>query len=99
MQQMKLPEAWRDVLQLYEPVAKIGSGRYGQVYKAECLKKGRTVAIKYIHMEGGFDYEYVKLIREIQILKNAPKLSVGNKCCFIPELYDVIIPQNEQKTR
>ena len=55
------------------------------------------MAIKHVKGFRKHDYDCVKLVREIQIMKRLHKISAGfEQCCFIPEIYDIIIPPEEK---
>lgn len=56
-------------MQYYDILEVAGSGSYGKVYKALCKRTNQVVAIKHITDFGHQDYQMVKVIREIQILK------------------------------
>lgn len=56
----------------YKRIEQIGEGTYGQVYKAQCLSSGHTVAMKKIRIHNGGHQGYglpSTVIREIKILK------------------------------
>ena len=54
----------------YRRIEQIGEGTYGQVYRAECLRSGRPVALKKIRVHhGGYWGMPPTVIREIKILK------------------------------
>lgn len=66
------------------------------MYKAKCTITNEVVAIKHLRDFHKIDYSYVKILREIQILKGLqmpPKCGLG--CSFAPELLDIIIPQDQ----
>jgi len=54
----------------YRRIEQIGEGTYGQVYRAQCLRTGRPVALKKIRVHhGGYWGMPPTVIREIKILK------------------------------
>ena len=57
--------SWKEVHYQYSVTEKIGAGSYGEVYKATCLLSGQTVAIKHMKGFGKYDYDCVKLVREV----------------------------------
>lgn len=67
----------------YTPLKVIGEGSYGKVVKASCKATGREVAIKFIEHVNLNEYDCVKAIREIQLLKRLSKMST-----FIVEIID-----------
>lgn len=52
--------------------------------KATCKKSGRTVAIKFIEHVDDNEYNCVKAIREVQLLRKLSKMSD-----FFVEMYDM----------
>lgn len=75
----------------------IGRGSYGCVTKAKCKTTGRIVAIKIFHNHSDREYDTVKLVREIMIIKKLNQyqreLGLNEENGFIPTLYDVIKPR------
>ena len=69
---MDVPCRTKNVNKYYIVIAEVGSGTYGKVYKAECLKTNDFVALKKIDtkdskiMAEGFP---ITAIREIKLLK------------------------------
>jgi serine/threonine protein kinase len=47
----------------------IGIGSYGCVSKAKCISTGKIVALKVLSDQLHTEYGFIKLLREIQILK------------------------------
>ena len=80
----------------YEVVEVIGNGSYGCVSQGKCKTTGRTVALKIMKSEAVMEYEIIKLLREVQIMRRLNHIS--NKYFgsgthpFIPELIDIITP-------
>ena len=80
----------------YEVVEVIGNGSYGCVSQAKCKVTGKTVAMKIMKSEAVMEYEIIKLLREVQIMRRLNHIS--NKYFgagthpFIPELIDIITP-------
>lgn len=60
-----------------------------------CRRTDTPVAIKLMQNFSKNDYECVKLLREIQLMKNLNKLEHEGGFRFIPELIDVIVPKDE----
>lgn len=55
--------------QRYEPVAEIGEGAYGKVYKARDLKNGRFVALKRVRVQTEEEGMPLSTIREVAVLR------------------------------
>ena len=97
MKEFDLGDAWTEVMKNYSILEKVGEGSYGQVFKAQCVFTDQIVAIKHVKGFRKHDYDCVKLVREIQIMKRLHQLSAGfEQCCFIPEIYDIIVPPEEK---
>ena len=67
--ELNLPPIWNEVTHLYKLVNLIGEGSYGTVVKGHCRSTDTPVAIKLVHNFTKFEYDCVKLIREVQIMK------------------------------
>ena len=65
----------------FELIKVIGRGSYGCVTKAKCKTTGRIVAIKIFQNHQDTEYDTVKLVREIMIIKKLNEL--GSKKYFI----------------
>ena len=82
----------------YEVIEVIGNGSYGCVSQAKCKVTGKTVAMKIMKSEAVMEYEIIKLLREVQIMRRLNHIS--NKYFgagthpFVPELIDIITPSN-----
>ena len=74
LRQFKLHAIWHEVFNDYTLVEKLGEGTYGTVMKGVCRASNQTVAIKMIEGFAHYDYELIKLLREIQILKALNKI-------------------------
>ena len=70
----------------------LGKGAYGQVVAATCQISGERVAIKYMTDFMDCEYSCVKVIREIQIMK---ELSAMSKNSFTAKIKDVFITDTE----
>jgi serine/threonine protein kinase len=70
----------------------VGEGSYGQVIKGKCKKSSRDVAIKFIQNVCESDYDCVKVIREIQLLRRLTE--VPNNVHTV-ELIDLLICPKE----
>lgn len=53
----------------YELLKVIGRGSYGCVSKAKCKDTGKFVAIKVFEKHSSSEYDTVKLVREIVLIK------------------------------
>ena len=62
--------ATESIPQRYEPVAEIGEGAYGTVYKARDLKNGRRfVALKRVRVQTEEEGMPLSTIREVAVLR------------------------------
>lgn len=61
---------------------------------AKCIKTQRNVAIKLIPNFNQSEYHCVKIVREIQIMRQLRDNSNGYM--FIPTLIDLILPSEDQ---
>ena len=59
----------------YKIIEVIGKGSYGCVSKAKCKETGRMVALKVMKNQTLTEYELIKLLREIQLMKRLNILS------------------------
>ena len=53
----------------YDIIGYIGKGSYGCVSKAKCKSTGRLVALKIMKNSKLSEYEVIKLLREIQLMR------------------------------
>lgn len=88
---------WIEVSKDYSIVKKIGKGSFGIVVEAKCRTTGTSVAIKMIKDFAQYDYECVKLIREIQIMKQIQSSARNGHCSFVPYLLDLILTEEDGK--
>ena len=65
IEELKLPSIWKEVTGLYKLQCWMGEGSYGTVIKGLCRNSGVQVAIKLIKGFTKYDYDCVKLVREI----------------------------------
>jgi serine/threonine protein kinase len=72
---LNLGPKWAEISKDYTPLKVIGQGSYGQVVRATCNTTGNKVAIKFIEHVDENEYNCVKTIREIQILRKLSKMS------------------------
>jgi serine/threonine protein kinase len=70
----KLSSKWKEIFNDYILGEKLGEGTYGTVMKGVCRATNQDVAIKFIDGFAHHDYELVKVLREIQILRVLNKL-------------------------
>ena len=47
----------------------VGNGSYGCVSQGKCKSTGRTVALKIMKNQAVMEYEIIKLLRELQIMR------------------------------
>ncbi|XP_061871315.1 cyclin-dependent kinase 4 [Colius striatus] len=80
----------------YEPVAAIGEGAYGTVYKARDRRSGRFVALKNVRVPGGRDGLPLSAVREVALLRRLESFDHPN----IVRLMDVCATaRTEQETK
>lgn len=72
----------------YTILQKLGKGSYGTVYKGMCLATGRLVALKVLENVCKSEYDTIKLVREIQLMRRLNRISTT----FVTELIDIITP-------
>ena len=83
--------------QKYELIEKIGSGVEGQVLKAAHIFTREEVAVKYVKLSLKKEYSLLKVLREIEILR---ELSKGPGAKYITRLIEVIcdpIPEDDME--
>jgi mitogen-activated protein kinase 1/3 len=61
------------------------------VSKAKCKNTGRIVALKILENQCKSEYDTIKLVREIQLMKRLNKISKT----FVTELIDIITPDSQ----
>ena len=84
----------------YQFIELVGKGSYGSVSKGKCKATGRTVALKIIEGSKNTEYDTIKLVREIQLMKRLNKVAKmykSDKCHFVTELIDIIYPESQIK--
>ena len=81
----------------YEIIEVLGKGSYGCVSKAKCKTTGRVVALKVMENQTDTEYDTIKLVREIQLMRRLNQIckKFEGASQFIPELIDVICPDSE----
>lgn len=52
----------------------LGKGSYGCVSKGKCKATGRIVALKVMENQTNTEYDTIKLLREILLMRNLQKL-------------------------
>ena len=81
------------MLRKYYVMSKLGSGSFGAVLKGKCKATGKIVAIKFMKNNCTSEYSSIKLLREIQIMRELTKMKdIRNS--FFPSLIDIIVPQS-----
>lgn len=91
----------RTLKKRFKIIEVIGKGSYGCVSKAKCLQTGRIVALKVMKNQTQLEYEIIKLLREIQIMRQLNEIQervkhMAKDCnitSFVPELIDIITPE------
>lgn len=81
----------------YELHSVIGKGAYGCVSKGKCIKTGELVAIKILENIQNEEYDLIKVLREIQILRRLnylQNLLNVQKDSFVPKVFEIICPLN-----
>jgi serine/threonine protein kinase len=85
----------------YEILGYLGKGSYGCVSKARCRETGRLVALKTMKNAQLTEYELIKLLREILLMKKFNQIldqvdpERGNESYpFVLELIDIITPES-----
>ena len=65
---------WKAALENYDLIDFIGEGSYGEVMEAKCKVTGEKVAIKYVKNIYENEYDCVKTLREIQIMRRLSEI-------------------------
>ena len=89
----ELPRAWHQISKSYTLQGVLGQGSYGTVMKGVCKLTGQQVAIKYIHGFSKYDYDCVKVVREIQILRKLQDMQRQVNFYCTPDILDVVVPE------
>ncbi|XP_055725195.1 cyclin-dependent kinase 4-like isoform X1 [Salvelinus fontinalis] len=80
----------------YEPVAEIGGGAYGTVYKARDLENGQFVALKSVRVQTDQDGLPISTVREVALLKRLEQFDHPN----VVKLMDVCATlRTDQETK
>ncbi|XP_041747709.2 cyclin-dependent kinase 4 isoform X2 [Coregonus clupeaformis] len=80
----------------YEPVAEIGGGAYGTVYKARDLESGQFVALKSVRVQTDQDGLPISTVREVALLKRLEQFDHPN----VVKLMDVCATlRTDQETK
>uniref|UniRef100_A0A8C7CRI9 Cyclin-dependent kinase 4 n=1 Tax=Oncorhynchus kisutch TaxID=8019 RepID=A0A8C7CRI9_ONCKI len=80
----------------YEPVAEIGGGAYGTVYKARDLESGQFVALKSVRVQTNQDGLPISTVREVALLKRLEQFDHPN----VVKLMDVCATlRTDQETK
>lgn len=80
----------------YEPVAEIGGGAYGTVYKARDTESGQFVALKSVRVQTDQNGLPISTVREVALLRRLEQFDHPN----VVRLMDVCaIPRSDQETK
>lgn len=82
-----LSKVWDYIEKEYELESVIGKGSYGQVVQGRNRHNGQIVAIKLIKDVFSSEYDIMKVIREIQLLRHFREMD--KECKFVSKLVDV----------
>lgn len=78
----------------------LGSGSYGTVVKAKCLRTKRYVAIKLVQVMREHQYSVVKVLREVQIMEFFQTMKDKYKMpSFFTGLLDIFCPEDQLKSK
>ena len=89
------------IVRKYEILGYIGKGSYGCVSKARCRETGRLVALKVMKNSQLTEYELIKLLREIQLMRRFNQIldqidhEKSDGYPFVLELIDIITPESK----
>ena len=87
---------WKAALENYDLIDIIGEGSYGEVMEAKCKVTGERVAIKYVKNIYENEYDWVKTLREIQIMRKLSAIP-GNR--LTTKLIDLFNPRKQDSTK
>ena len=85
---------WLSAAKNYKLEKMIGAGSFGQVAKARCIVTDKIVAIKLIHDINQNEYNYVKIFREMRLLK---MMSQPNGDVPVTKLIDLFTAAGDSK--
>ena len=93
----------RTISKKYEILGYLGKGSYGCVSKGRCRETGRLVALKTMKNAQLTEYELIKLLREIQIMRRFNQIldkvdsdrEKGEGYPFVLELIDIITSESK----
>jgi len=91
-QSLGLSGDWKIIERNYVLIEAIGAGSFGKVVKARCKHTDIVVAVKFIDEFADYNYDCVKILREICLLKGVHENSKNGSSCYFPELIDVVLP-------
>lgn len=83
----------------YEPVAEIGGGAYGTVYKARDTESGKFVALKSVRVQTDQNGLPVSTVREVALLRRLEQFDHPNVVRWdcLPELFKAAGPNASHK--